>query len=195
MSTTTQKDHRQNLTPLLHPESVAIVGISQPGRFGGILAQNVSQFGYEGAIYGVNPRYDSLYDRPCYASLRDLPARPDLAILAVPNSGLVASLEEVAECGIPAAVIFASAYSEPVEGELSLKDQLGKIAKENDIILMRPERDGLRGSLPSVGGIGISGESGNTDGQCHDDLPQWLRLGGFSPESARREIQLHHLGG
>ena len=87
MSTTTKKGHRQNLTPLLHPESLAIVGISQPGRFGGILAQNISQFGYEGTVYGVNPRYDSIYDRPCYASLRDLPARPDLAALAVPNSG------------------------------------------------------------------------------------------------------------
>ena len=143
MDTTTRRNHRQNLTPLLNPDSVAIVGISQPGRFGGILAQNVSEFGYAGTIYGVNPRYDSLYDRPCYASLLDLPGRPDLAILAVPNSGLVASLEEVAECGIPAAVIFASAYSEPAEGELSLKDQLGKIARENDIALCGPNGMGF----------------------------------------------------
>jgi len=143
MDTTTRRNHRQNLAPLLHPDSVAIVGISQPGRFGGILAQNVSEFGYAGTIYGVNPRYDSLYDRPCYASLRDLPERPDLAILAVPNSGLVSSLEEVAECGIPAAVIFASAYSEPAKGELSLKDQLGKIAKENNIALCGPNGMGF----------------------------------------------------
>jgi acyl-CoA synthetase (NDP forming) len=143
MDTTTRRNPRQNLAPLLHPDSVAIVGISQPGRFGGILAQNVSEFGYAGTIYGVNPRYDSLYDRPCYASLRDLPERPDLAILAVPNSGLVSSLEEVAECGIPAAVIFASAYSEPAEGELSLKDQLGKIAKENNIALCGPNGMGF----------------------------------------------------
>jgi acyl-CoA synthetase (NDP forming) len=143
MGATTQKNHRQNLTPLLHPSSIAIVGISHPGRFGGILAQNVSDFGYEGTVYGVNPRYDSLYDRPCYASLRDLPERPDLAILGVPNKGLVSSLEEVAECGIPAAVIFASAYSEPREGELSLRDQLGKIATENNIALCGPNGMGF----------------------------------------------------
>jgi len=143
MGTTTQKNHSQNLTPLLHPSSIAIVGISQPGRFGGILAKNVSDFGYEGTVYGVNPRYDTLYDRPCYASLRDLPERPDLAILGVPNKGLVSSLEEVAECGIPAAVIFASAYSEPREGEISLQDQLGKIAKENNIALCGPNGMGF----------------------------------------------------
>ena len=143
MNTSTQNDHRQDLTPLLDPKSVAIVGISQPGRFGGILAENVSGFGYAGVIYGVNPRYDSLYDRPCYPSLRDLPDRPDLAILALPNSGLVASLEEVAECGIPAAVIFASAYSEPIEGEPSLKDRLGKIARESNIVLCGPNGMGF----------------------------------------------------
>jgi acyl-CoA synthetase (NDP forming) len=171
MSTTTQKSHRQNLAPLLNPESVAIVGISQPGRFGGILAHNVSQFGYEGAIYGVNPRYDSLYDRPCYASLSDLPERPDLAILAVPNKGLIASLEEVAECGIPAAVIFASAYSEPGEGELSLEDQLGKIAKDNDIVLCGPNGMGFVAPCHrlAVSGYRVNPETpmGNVTMICH----------------------------
>jgi acyl-CoA synthetase (NDP forming) len=171
MDTTTRRNHRQNLTPLLHPDSVAIVGISQPGRFGGILAQNVSEFGYAGTIYGVNPRYDSLYDRPCYASLRDLPKRPDLAILAVPNSGLVASLEEVAECGIPAAVIFASAYSEPAEGELPLKDQLGKIAKENNVALCGPNGMGFVAPCHrlAVSGYRVNMETptGNAAMICH----------------------------
>jgi acyl-CoA synthetase (NDP forming) len=171
MSTPTQNGHRQDLTPLLHPQSVAIVGISQPGRFGGILAQNVSRFGYEGLIYGVNPRYDSLYDRPCYASLSDLPERPDLAILAVPNNGLVASLEEVAACGIPAAVIFASAYSEPDTDELPLKEQLGKIAKENNIVLCGP--NGMGFVAPShrlaVSGYRVNPETptGNATMICH----------------------------
>ncbi len=171
MNTNTQRQHRQNLAPLLHPASLAIVGISQPGRFGGILAQNISQFGYTGTIYGVNPRYDSLYDRPCYASLRDLPERPDLAILAVPNSGLVASLEEVVECGIPAAVIFASAYSEPVEGELSLKDQLGKIARENNVILCGPNGMGFVAPCRrlAVSGYRVNPETptGNVTMICH----------------------------
>ncbi len=171
MRSTEANGHRQNLTPLLHPESIAIVGISQPGRFGGILAQNVSGFGYEGRVYGVNPRYESLYDRPCYASLRDLPERPDLAILALPNSALVASLEEVADCGIPAAVIFASAYSEPAEGELSLKDQLGKIARDNDIVLCGPNGMGFVAPCRrlAVSGYPVNFETptGNATMICH----------------------------
>ena len=82
---------RQNLTPLLRARSVAIMGISQPGRFGGRVFANLRDFGYTGQIYGVNPRYDSVNGQPCYPSLSDLPGLPDCAILAVPNQRLLAT--------------------------------------------------------------------------------------------------------
>ncbi|MBW2231308.1 MAG: acetate--CoA ligase family protein [Deltaproteobacteria bacterium] len=119
-------------------ESVAIIGISQPDRFGGTLFQSLAGFGYEGEIYGVSPRYESLYDRPCYASIGQLPARPDCALLAVPNSRLCASLEEVAEFGVPAAVIYASAYTDPDESGPSLEARLTEIAKAHDMIVCGP---------------------------------------------------------
>ncbi len=138
-----QFNHRQDLEPLLHARSVAVVGISQPGRFGGLVFQNLERFGYSGEIYGVNPRYESLFDRPCFASLRDLPARPDLALLAVPNQRLVEALEEVGKCGVPAAVVFASAYSEPADGEPSLQDQLTEVARAHDLVVCGPNGMGF----------------------------------------------------
>lgn len=137
MSSTRGASPRQDLRPLLTPRSIAIVGISQPGRFGGQLYQNLESFGFTGEIYGINPRYDSLYDRPCYASLRELPVTPECALLAVPNSRLVASFEEVAACGVGAACIFANAYSDPSEVP-SLQAQLKEIALANDIALLGP---------------------------------------------------------
>jgi acyl-CoA synthetase (NDP forming) len=133
---------RQDLTPLLHARSVAIVGISGPERFGGMLFENLQQFGYPGEIFGVNPRYETLYERPCYSSLRDLPERPDCALLAVPNPRIASSLEEAADCGIPAAAIFASAWSEPGE-EPSLQHQLQEIAQANSMVVCGPNCMGL----------------------------------------------------
>ncbi len=74
--------------------------------------QNLEAFGFEGSVYGINPRYESLYDKRCYAALRDLSETPDCALLAVPNSRLVSSLEEAAACGVKAVCIFANAYSD-----------------------------------------------------------------------------------
>ncbi|HEY5656714.1 MAG TPA: acetate--CoA ligase family protein [Myxococcota bacterium] len=133
-----QAPHRQDLRPLLHAQSVAIVGISQPNRFGGVLYKNLTTFGYAGRIYGVNPRYDTLYEQPCYPSLRELPERPDCALLAVPNQRLLEALQEAADCDIPAAAIFASAYSEPVEGEPSLQARLRDVARSRDMAVCGP---------------------------------------------------------
>jgi acyl-CoA synthetase (NDP forming) len=85
--------HRQHLNPLLCPRSVAVVGISQLPRFGGWVYQNLRNLGYPGPIYGVNPRYSTLFELPCYPSLSDLPAVPECAVLAVPNDRLLATLE------------------------------------------------------------------------------------------------------
>ena len=92
MSGSQTRTSRQDLTPLLHARSLAIVGISHPERFGGRLFSNLRRFGYAGRVFGVNPRYTTLYDEPCYPSLAALPERPDCALLAVPNAGLVGAL-------------------------------------------------------------------------------------------------------
>ena len=131
------RKRRQDLNPLLKARSVAIVGISGPERFGGTLFSNLRNCGYEGEIYGINPRYETLYDRPCYASLHDLPERPDCALLAVPNSRIVGALQEAADCNIPAATIFASAWSEPGD-EPSLQQQMEEIARAHSMVVCGP---------------------------------------------------------
>jgi acyl-CoA synthetase (NDP forming) len=136
-STAERRQRRQDLTPLLHARSVAIVGISGPERFGGILFKNLTESGYAGEIFGVNPRYETLYDRPCYPSLRELPERPDCALLAVPNARIVDALEGAADCGIAAATIFASAWSEPGE-EPSLQHQLQEVAQAGSMVVCGP---------------------------------------------------------
>lgn len=121
---------RPDLTPLLHARSVAIVGLSHPHRFGGKVFLNLRNFGYPGPIFGVNPRYPSLYEQPCYPSLSALPARPDCAILAVPNERLLDTLREAAALDIPAAVIPGSAFG--------VQDQLAKVAREAGMVLCGP---------------------------------------------------------
>ncbi|MEN8161471.1 MAG: CoA-binding protein, partial [Myxococcota bacterium] len=165
---------RQDLTPLLAPRSIAIVGVSRPGRFGGRLHENLVRAGYAGALYGVNPRYQTLYDAPCYASLRDLPERPDCALIAVPNAGMESALEEAAACGVPAAVVFGSAHSEPAPGETPLEQRLAHVAREHDMVVCGPNCMGFvapgrglavsgyetRGDL-AAGGVSVISHSGS----------------------------------
>ena len=151
---------RQNLTPLLQAQSVAIVGISRPERFGGLIYTNLRNFGYQGQIYGVNPGYESLFDQPCYPSLAGLPTRPDCVILAVPNPRLLEALAAAAALNIPAAVIFASAYAEVVEGQPSLQASLAEVAAAHDMAICGPN---CMGFIAPAARLAVSGYPTNPE--------------------------------
>jgi acyl-CoA synthetase (NDP forming) len=133
----------RDLSPLLQACSVAIVGLSQPGSFGGQVYANLRAFGYPGPIYGVNPSYTRLYDQPCYPSLHDLPARPDCAILAIGNQHLLPTCESLVELGIPAAVIFSSAVLPAAPGEPTLDQRLTELALASGMRLCGPNGMGF----------------------------------------------------
>lgn len=123
------------LASLLHARSVAIVGLSQPGKFGGQVYANLKNLDYPGAIFGVNPSHESLYDQPCYPSLKALPQIPDCAILGVSNERLIPALREAAEMGVPSAVIFASAHA--------VQEQLAEIARAHRMVVCGPNGMGF----------------------------------------------------
>ena len=84
-----KESRKKNIAALMNAKSLAIVGISRPDRFGGQIYNNLQSMGYQGKVYGVNPRYETLYNQKIYASLSDLPDVPDCALIALPNSRLL----------------------------------------------------------------------------------------------------------
>jgi acyl-CoA synthetase (NDP forming) len=135
---------------------VAIVGISDAERFGGKLYNNLASWNYGGPIYGINPRRDTLFGQPCYDALRDLPERPDCALIAVANARLLESLEEAAACDIPAAVIFASAHSD--QPGPALQEQLAEVARAHGMVVCGPN---CMGFVSSGSRLPVSGYDTN----------------------------------
>jgi acetate---CoA ligase (ADP-forming) len=110
-------DRSDQLAKLLNPASVAVLGASQRAGWGLTTIQNLDGIGFAGQIYPVNPRYQEVAGRQCFPSLRDLPQPPDAVVIAVPAAGVPAAVEEAAECGAGAAVVYASGFGAPGEGE------------------------------------------------------------------------------
>ena len=55
-----QSTHR--LEPLLNPASIAIVGASNnAARIGGMPIAHLTNFGYQGRIYPINPKYEEVF--------------------------------------------------------------------------------------------------------------------------------------
>lgn len=108
---TALRDHR--LAALLMPKTVALVGASpKEGTVGQGIIQATTMPGTPARVSLINPRYEQIGDRPCYPSIRDVPEKPEMAVLAVANDKLEQALIDAIDAGAKAATIFASGYLE-----------------------------------------------------------------------------------
>lgn len=101
------------LSRLLSPQSIAIVGASErPGSLAATTQRQLLDSGYCGLIYAVNPKYEILYDDPCYPGLADLPEAPDLVVYAISGLALESSFNEALEMGVGGILIYAANHLE-----------------------------------------------------------------------------------
>ncbi|MEM0179436.1 MAG: CoA-binding protein, partial [Fervidicoccaceae archaeon] len=89
--------------------SVAIVGATPiEGKIGNIILRNIVDWGFNGDIFLVNPKYSSIHGYRAFPSLLDLPSIPDIVVIAIPEKDVGKALEESAEIGAKLAVVITS---------------------------------------------------------------------------------------
>jgi acetyltransferase len=105
----------RNLSSLLAPKSVALIGASpKAGSVGAIVTANLAAAGFAGPLWLVNPRHDSIEGIKCYPSVGALPDVPDLAVIATPPATVPGLIGELGAKGTRAAVVITAG----VTGEL-----------------------------------------------------------------------------
>ena len=126
---------RHALDPLLKPMSIALVGAStRADTPGNTMARAVARDGYQGRVYAVNPRYDSVEGIPCFGSLAELPEPVEHVVLCLGNDALEEGLVGAVRHGAKAVTIFASCNLTDAE-EDGLADRLTQIAGKAGIVI------------------------------------------------------------
>ena len=77
-------DQMKSIDKMLNPRSIAVVGASPKGGYGGRLLSAVLKAKDRIRIYPVNPNYDEIMGVKSYKSVADLPEAPDLVGVVVP---------------------------------------------------------------------------------------------------------------
>ena len=132
-----------DLTPLLQPRSVAVVGASErPDSYGGNVLANLRRAGYDGDVHGVNPRRDTAHGYPCVPSLADLPGPADAVVVAIPAPGVTAAVAEAAELGCGGAVVVSAGFAESVGGR-ELQSELRETAVGAGLPVCGPNGNGV----------------------------------------------------
>ena len=132
------------LTPLLAPRSVAVVGASdREGNLGGLAVKFLGKFGYRGPVWPVNTGQTVVAGLPCFPNLRELPAPPDLAVVAVPAASVTAVIQDCIAAGIPAAVVWAGGFAEGDDAGRARQRELEAVSRAGGIKLCGPNCIGV----------------------------------------------------
>ena len=165
-----------SLDLLLAPRSVAVIGASaDPVRIGGRPIATMLARGFSGRILPVNPKRADVQGLPAFPSVADLPETPDAAIVAVPGDAAVAAIDQLAERGTKAAIVFTAGFAEMDAGGAALQARMTAAAQAHGMRLLGPNCLGLfnarvgyfpifssslENGWPLPGRIGIASQSG-----------------------------------
>jgi acyl-CoA synthetase (NDP forming) len=141
----------KNLSRLLNPRSVAIVGASPtPGALGNSVLANLERHGFTGDIHLINPKRDEIGGRPCLKSIDGLPYGVDAAVLAIPGPAVLGAVKALAAKGVGAAVIFAAGFAEGGEEGLAAQAEVARIAAESGMVVEGPNCLGMTNYVAGV---------------------------------------------
>lgn len=155
-----------NMTKLLKPKSVAIIGASEKSGFGGDTCRNILQ-NQENVerVYFVHPKKDQVFGRPCYPSISAVPDDLDLVMICTSQNTVEPLLREAKEKGVGAAVVYASGYSEMGTEEGREKEsRLAALAEALDLAVMGPNCAGYINFSDSIFSFAFIGDYRNKKG-------------------------------
>lgn len=165
----------KDLNGILEARTVAVIGASGDARkIGGRPVEYLRRYDFGGTVLPINPQRSEVQGLPSYPSLREAPPA-DLAILATPADGVEAALDQCAETGTRAVVVFSAGYAETGSDGAAAQDRLLAKARSAGIALLGPNCLGAinahrgltatfttaleKGGLPP-GGFSFVGQSG-----------------------------------
>jgi acetate---CoA ligase (ADP-forming) len=134
----------RDLSPLLNPKSIAVVGASErAGSAGRLVLENLQRLNYSGEIFAVNPKAEQVLGYRCYPSLEALPTTVDMVAFLLGADRLLPILETMTKLGIPAAWALASGFGEAGPEGKKLQAKVSQYARENNLLLCGPNCVGL----------------------------------------------------
>ncbi|MEA2428339.1 MAG: hypothetical protein QOF37_1967 [Thermoleophilaceae bacterium] len=136
----------------LAPASVAVIGASRRrDTVGNQVLRNLLASGFNGPVYAVNPRADSVESLPSYASVGDLPEPVELAVVAVPADAAVEAARGCAGLGVRALLVLSAGFAETGEEGAARQRELLRICRGAGMRLVGPNCLGVLNTAPGVG--------------------------------------------
>lgn len=143
-SSKTIRERRAPLDVFFRPRNVAVIGATEdPAGVGRSLVSNLIQTPFGGSIYPVNPKHSLVLSLPCYPSVREIPAKIDLAVIATPARTVLGIVRECVAAGVKGAIIISAGFRETGERGAALEREVLAESRKSDMRIVGPNCLGL----------------------------------------------------
>ena len=146
----------QNLDKIFAPNRIAVFGASNnTSSVGYTVLRNLTSSGFEGVVYPVNPKRESIQGIQAYPDTESLPNVPDLAVICTPATTVPGIIRSCGEAGTRGILIISAGFREVGEEGKKLEaavlaeqkkfkkgiDRLLTLAHTDRLVLLCAEED------------------------------------------------------
>lgn len=166
------KDLIAEIDEIFNPRSIAVVGVSdQINRLGNIMLYSFIDIGFEGGLYPVNPKEESVMGLKCYPRISAIGDPVDLVIISVHPNRVSEVIDDCIEKGVKAAVIFSSGFREISDAGWKKEQEIVEKARAGGVRIIGPNCMGLYSPASKIsffpgmpkerGGVAFLSQSGS----------------------------------
>ena len=135
---------KNRIDSVFKPASVVLVGASdRPGSLGNLVRTNLAEAGFPGPVHFVNPAHETVGGQPAFASVRDLPAAVDLAVIVTPAATVPDVITDCAERGVRGAVVISTGFREAGPEGQALEHEIKRRARRSGLRILGPGSLGI----------------------------------------------------
>jgi acyl-CoA synthetase (NDP forming) len=129
----------KRIESLLNPKSIAIIGATEKSMYVRKLIDNLKSLNFAGAIYPINPKYETLFGLKVYPNVAEVPGEIDNVIILIPARLVLNAFEECIRKRVKSAVIITSGFAEGQTKEgIDTQNKVKAMASNNGVVVCGP---------------------------------------------------------
>lgn len=134
----------ENLNRIFNPKRIAVIGASErEGSVGAKILRNLMGSGFAGDVYPVNPFRQTVQGIPTYSSVRKIPEKVDLAIIATPANTVPQIVEECGMAGVCGIIIISAGFRQAGETTSELEQKIREYQQQYSFRIIGPSSFGV----------------------------------------------------
>jgi acetyltransferase len=133
-----------HLDRLFNPRSAAVFGASErPESPGTRVFENLQAAGFQGDLYPINPKRETVRGRRCYPDIESIGAPIDLAVIATPAQTVPEIIDRCGEHGVRGAIVLSAGFREAGARGRELEREMLTNARRHRMRVVGPNCLGL----------------------------------------------------